>query len=107
MPPCAMPAQPWNLLGPSYSAPEPSGPAAKTRRKPSMLSWPQPKQCPSKWTSIPIPSAAAVPAARDVLRGCLTAGGVGQGRVDRAGLLVAIHRERDLVALPALPDLDR
>src|ERR1700738_3491150 len=72
-----------------------------------MLSWPHPKQCPSKWTSIPIASAAAVPAAGDVLRANLAAGGIGHGRVNRAGLLVAGHRECDLVALPALAPLRR
>src|SRR5438477_2636571 len=96
MPPCAIPAQLWNRSGTWYSAVEPSGPGSNFSCRPSGLSGPQPKQWPSKWTSIS-GSAPAVPLAGEVLGAVRTGRGVGQKRVDRARLLGAVDGERHLV----------
>src|SRR5436190_13479341 len=45
-----MPVQLWNLGSTVYSATDPSGPGSNTRRSPSVLSGPQPKQWPSHST---------------------------------------------------------
>src|SRR5437867_6584485 len=45
-----MPVQLWNLGSTVYSATDPSGPGSDTRRSPSVLSGPQPKQWPSHST---------------------------------------------------------
>src|ERR1700687_618627 len=98
-----MPAQLWNRSGTSNSATEPDAPGTKIRRRPSRLSWPHPKRWPSNLPSLA--SAAAVPAAGDVFRTSLARGGAGQRCVEGARLLIALNRERDLIARKGAPHL--